>query len=177
VECFSDITGVVCRVTIKQLSDNDDIIREQAGVYVQDLCRSSVQRPSLDYDLVQANTDFEVLFEGLEGHFLCNAIAALQAAGQYKNSHAVNGQPLGYNSTIVFPIRKVLNAPLRRRVGDNRPWHDLVGFLCIDAKESAVFHDEEVDLAGMIADLLFISLRPFLLPVEATDNVSDGQAN
>jgi hypothetical protein len=158
---FTTTTGAKCRVTIKQVIVKDGV----ETVYVQDLSRSEGSRPVRTLDSVADNTDFEILLEGGEDYFLSNDLAQLREKNNYKNSHAQPDSPLPYNSTVVWPIRKVLvDALSAAELGAVSDWQDLLGFLCVDCKEVEVFDNADVQMGAALADSLYSVLRPYLLP-------------
>src|SRR2546427_2863729 len=59
-------------------------------------------------------------------NFLCNDIQELRETGAYKNSHAVDGKALPYNSTVVRPVRKNYEDQPPASVSD---WQDIVAHL------------------------------------------------
>lgn len=160
---FSATTDMPCRVTIKQLQLEDDVL------HVLDLKRSAGKsRPGV-LDKVEANSDFEAICSGAEPFFFCNNLPALAAAGTYRNSHASPGAALPYSSTIVWPIRKMLDDPsdalaLKTLVEDQ----DILGFLCVDAKQPNAFSNEDAQLGAAIADTLYAVLKPYLTETEDT---------
>lgn len=160
---FSTTTGTPCRITVKQIVEADD----DQPLGVRDLTRSDPHRISRTRDLISANTDFLTLLQGEEHYFRCNDIQQLRDTSDYANSHATAGRPLPYQSTIVWPIRKVLDDPLlAEALGAFSDWQDLIGFLCVDSKEPQAFTDADVQTGAAMADTLYTVLRPFLLPRE-----------
>jgi hypothetical protein len=157
---FTTTTGVKCRLTIKQVIVEDEV----ETVYVQDLSRSEGCRLDPALDSVADNTDFEILLAGDDNYFLSNDLEQLRKDGSYKNSHAQPGSPLSYNSTVVWPIRKVFD-DIQSIFGLGVPseWQDLLGFLCVDSNEVEVFDDADVQMGAAIADSLYTVLGPYLL--------------
>jgi hypothetical protein len=100
-QCFSSMSGHPCRVAVKQVMALPD-----GNPAVVDLSRSPTGRPNRTPELISENTDFEELMYGTSRYFMCNDLASLRAAGNYKNSHAVAGQQLPYNSALVWPVQK-----------------------------------------------------------------------
>ena len=156
-QVFTATTGVPCRVTVKHLLIDDD-----DSLVVQDLARSQGSGAA-QTDLVAENSDFEAICQGDETIFRCNDLEALAATGQYKNSHFRPGEPLKYQSTIVWPIRKLLDHPEdSQTLGSLHDWQDLIGFLCMDSKEKDSFRDADVELGSGFADSLYPLIRPYV---------------
>jgi hypothetical protein len=158
---FSRTTDTPCRVTIKQLQLEHDVLQ------VFDLKRSQGKSRRHVIDRVEENSDFEAICSGSEAFFFSNDLPALAAEGIYENSHAVPGEALPYSSTIVWPIRKVLDDPsdamtLKTLVEDQ----DILGFLCVDAKKKGAFSENDRQLGAAIADTLYALLKPYIFDPE-----------
>jgi hypothetical protein len=174
-QAFSTFLRKDCRVCIKQVEAPEigggGTLAENE-VYVADLARSGsdrVRRRRNELDLVHENTDFEEILHGDNAYFFCNDLVALYDAGRYKNSHWKKGVPdkPAYVSTIVWPIRKVLDTAIPARLPASRSeiseWQDLLGFLCIDSKVKGVFDQgADVQLGAAVADTLYHVLAPWL---------------
>lgn len=148
---------------------------------VRTYCRSSSSsslRKQIDQTpythLISENTDFESVFKDTDICFFCHDLATLNT---YKNSSFKNQSggsihyfpagtpfeqkdknwPLGYRTTIVSPIR-----PL---VEQNKDEHVILGFLCVDCNTPNVFN-EETDKHIMIgcADGLYNSFQKLFTP-------------
>lgn len=161
---FEAVTGTPCRVTLKQ------VVIDDGPLSVQDLSRSGGGRIRRGRDLVEENTDFEVLVKGDADWFLCNDLPTRWRAGQYKNSHwqATPGFEPPYRSTLVLPVDKAFDAPLDvafdgQELGELDAASSLLGFLCIDTRGTDAF-DEATDVAlgAALADSLYHVLRPYL---------------
>jgi hypothetical protein len=154
--CFTGMTGHDCRATIKQVLDKG------GGVPgVVDLSRSGTTPLRRTPESIADNTDFEELMVGTRSFFMCNNIAQLQAAGTYKNSHSVSGQALSYNSTVVWPVRKIYEDQPPAGISD---WQDIVAYLCVDSAETDVFVQSDVWVGAAIADAMWSVLRPWVFP-------------
>ncbi len=158
---FSRTTDTPCRVTIKQLQLEHDVLQ------VFDLKRSQGKSRRHVIDRVEDNSDFEAICSGSVAFFFSNDLPALAAEGIYENSHAVPGEALPYSSTIVWPIRKVLDDPsdamtLKTLVEDQ----DILGFLCVDAKKKGAFSENDTQLGAAIADTLYALLKPYIFAPE-----------
>lgn len=168
---FSTISGTECRCCIKiMLLPGPDKI-----LYVSDLLRStqSGKKPSpKPRDRIDENTDFENIVHRGADYFYCNDLKNLKG---YKNSH----EGFSYQSTIVWPIRKLLENPNAVDVEHQRITEtaDLIAFLCVDAEEKAAFAgapepadaatilkadpQEDVALGAAYADSLYPVIQPY----------------
>jgi hypothetical protein len=154
--CFTGITGVACRITIKQVIDPGDGVPS-----VVDLARSPGTPVSRTPEPIGDNTDFKELLVGSSSYFKCNNIAELLERGEYENTHVRRGR-LPYNSTIVWPIRKTLGRPPAvKRFKSISNWQDLIAYLCVDSAEADVFTESDVWIGAAMADAMYSVLRPW----------------
>lgn len=153
---FTGSVAHPCRVTVKGV-----FVDEEDVPYVWDLARSG-EGNLLPAEPIEGNTDFESLMLGTQSYFLCNDIEKQRRARRYCNSHMVTGQPLSYNSTIVWPVRlRLRHRPKATKKLDARNWQDLIAYLCVDAPEANVFDDLDVWAGAAIADAMYMVLRPW----------------
>ena len=152
--CFTGMTGHLCRASVKQVLDKG------GGVpAVVDLSRSGTTPLMKKPELIEDNTDFEELMHGTRPYFFCNNIRELQATGEYKNSHAVDERALPYNSTVVWPVRKIYEDQPPAGVSD---WQDIVAYLCVDSIDTDVFVESDVWVGAAMADSMWSVLRPWV---------------
>lgn len=152
---FTASTQAECRITIKEsvIVGGSPIVGEDPIMGVKDLTRSPmVMGDRKLVDLVDENTDFQVIWRGNERYYICNDIRAAQDRGVYENSHTRPDGTVPYNSTIVWPIRKVLDDS-----DGTRP--DMIGFLCVDTAATGAFDEVDIQLGASFADALY-ALRP-----------------
>lgn len=155
---FTQTTGTACRVTIKQVAPPESLAGDGDGVStrVRDFMRSESNLSNAhQFDRIVENTDFEAIYSGSVSFFVCNDIPKALREGTYKNSHVVADRDLPYTSTVVWPIRKILD-------GRSSGRQDLLGFLCVDAAAAGVFDDIDVQIGAAFADALYV-LRPCIL--------------
>lgn len=169
---FRTVSGHQVRVTLKQLI-RIGVGEGVSGLGVEDLVRDNANAVYAGIDKVSDNTDFESIVVRERDYFFCNDLTALAAEGKYKNSHVPEGDPIPYESTIVWPIRQVQHGDdnLGIEMTDNA--HDLVGFLCVDAKEPGAFSQHEVDLGSVLAAALYFPLRIYLFDEYEDEDVGD----
>jgi hypothetical protein len=157
-QCFTGMTGKVCRVSVKQVIDQGN--GEPAVV---DLSRSGTTPVRKTPDPIEDNTDFKELMVGTRSYFLCNDITQLKAQGGYENSHTAEGRALPYNSTLVWPVRKTLDQPPQvgglEAVSD---WQDIIAYLCVDSLETDLFVESDIWVGAAIADAMYSVLRPWV---------------
>lgn len=163
---FSLVAGVHCRVCIKELFCPDEKVKPKARALVTKTLSRSEDEPDQDYpgdeqNYVWDNTDFLLLFRKPEERkFFCNNLLELQG---YKNSHwtpeMIERKEYKYVSTIVWPIRKTLKAP----VPEIHPFHerhDCLGFLCVDSLARGAFRKRfDVWVGAAYADVLYAVLK------------------
>ncbi len=154
---FSLISGVHCRACVKIILI-DDLNAGQARPYVETLARDNDDpNPAMRHprDFVDANTDFWLLMKRPELRcFVCNN---LRREPGYTNSHwpeKVDGNTtLRYNSTIVWPIRKLIEQP-------GNPEAELLGFLCVDSVSTGAFWERyDFSIGAGLADALYCFIR------------------
>lgn len=182
-QCFSILTGKRCRVSIKEIDNNQSLY-----TFARDRMTTKLfeNRNKADHALHE-NTDFLDLWYGINGayrYFICNNIPKLYLSGRYINSsfkeygspvsakfifRFVVSWPLPYKSTIVLPVRYIPDYeswPLGDSHDDEKLSHedipcskrpDFWGFLCIDAKSKNIFDSTHApELAAAFADALYI---------------------
>lgn len=168
---FHALSGQPVRITLKQLIRlSDDEGAE--GLGVEDLVRDTAQAKHAGVDRVTDNTDFESIVVREKEFFFCNDLTRLRTDGQYRNSHVLDGQPMPYDSTIVWPIRKIHEDEddyLGVEVTEND--QDLVGFLCLDAKNAGAFGRNEIDVGAVLASALYFPLRMYLFDDEDLEEI------
>jgi hypothetical protein len=153
---FSVLTGTPCRACIKQVlcvgrAGEHDL----RSIQVTTLCRfpgTGDPPKKFEQDYVSDNTDYLALFRQVPGnYFYSNDL--LNEKG-YQNSHwipeKVKEGKIDYRSTIVWPIRKILEGE------DHHTW----GFLCIDSIRPHIFViDLDFSIGAAVADALYVLLK------------------
>lgn len=170
---FRALSGHQVRITLKQLLRVGEE-EGAAGLRVEDLVRDTANANHAGVDKVTDNTDFESIVVREKDFFFCNDLSGLRAQGQYKNSHVADGRPMPYESTIVWPIRKIHEDDedyLGVEITDND--QDLVGFLCLDAKSPGAFGRNEVNIGRTLAAALYFPLRTYLFDDEDIAGAND----
>ncbi len=159
---FEAISATPCRAVMKWLEEPPTSPIELDAWPVRDLVRSHDKRiRSAADDFVGNNSDFRSIIEGREEVFVGNDLPAMFLSGNYENSHwreeAVRNDKVDYRSAIVAPIGRFLeDRSLAAALGFEAVGQDLVGFLCIDAKERHAFEEPlDVVLATTLAHGLF----------------------
>lgn len=173
---FSVITGVHCRACIKRLcyrdvdeSSTDD--HDERSIFTIDYCRDistkRKQKNKLDSrDFVTENTDFLALLRNPNMKaFFSNDLPHYPG---YQNSHWTpdiwRDRKFDYVSTMVWPIRKLLNPS-----GPSDPDKDYIGFICVDSSTRGVFiHRYDLWLGASYADMLYTVLKVLFAK---TDNI------
>lgn len=165
------------------------------NLQVKTYCRSSSPssiRKQIDHNglthLINENTDFEYVFKNSNSCFYCPDLATLPL---YKNSsfkpyrqgsfiyfdrstsyeEKVNNWPLNYRSTIVAPIRPIIQ--------EEKYEHNIIGLLCVDSNSPNVFN-ETLDKHIMIgcADGIYNSFKKLFTvtkPSPTKQNQNDGK--
>jgi hypothetical protein len=154
---FSILTGTTCRACIKQVfcegkPKEQDLHSIRVTTFSRFPQKNEPRDKKFDEDMISDNTDYLTLFVQPD----CNRFHSnnlLKEKG-YHNSHwtqdAINAGRVDYQSTIVWPIRKNLEA-------EN---HDTWGFLCIDSMQTHVFViDYDFPVGAAFADALYILLK------------------
>jgi hypothetical protein len=164
---FSLITGVHCRVCIKELiCSNPKAEPKDRGLVTRTLCRSEeVPEPPMadSEDWITENSDFYLLFKNPEQRCFCrNNLPRLLPKG-YRNSHwtsdVIESKCFPYVATIVWPIRKSL-PKMGQSVGALHEDHDILGYLCVDSSTKNVFEERyDFGLGAAFADTLYSLLR------------------
>lgn len=166
---FTTISGVNCRMCIKDLYCADPKANPpERGFITKDLCRSDRSVGPMgtqnELDWITENSDFYLLFaDPQKKYFFSNNLPKLAKRVNYKNSHwdsdVYAEKKFPYNSTIVWPIRKCLEGDIQ---GFPRahPWHDTLGYLCLDSKSKNVFNERYDSEIGMAyADALYSFIK------------------
>ncbi len=158
---FSLITGVCCRVCIKELICFDPKAAQPEHRYVvKTLLRSATANgevepsPNDTKDCISNNSDFLYLYRNPnEKRFIVDNI--LNENG-YQNSHSHppgNLSSLPYRSVCVWPIKKRFGV-ISNKKKDRED--DLIAFLCVDSMARGAFNDRyDVNLGAAFADTLY----------------------
>lgn len=172
--CFSIITGRLCRACIKDLG-SDNVLRTTARDNRSKVFKNSPP----EYDnlhTLKENTDFYNLWYAKDScfrYFFCNDLPKKWRLRRYENtSFKIYGEPkiqnimgiswttnwkLPYKSTIVFPIRYLEEFIPPIEDGQKVPsqWKTW-GFLCVDCQSKNVFDSRYAPELGLaFADLLY----------------------
>lgn len=150
---FTLVTNTNCAVSIKVLNEDKTI-----KTYIRD-SYSRIERRTVDEAQVEhtleGNTDFDNLFfskEGCDRFFICNDLPKLWKKGYYKSTsfaairrdpkvipigsyRIICEWPLNYKSTMVFPIRWILNSIPPDNLDVSSDGWRYFGFLCIDSRK------------------------------------------
>lgn len=161
-QAFSVACGAACHATIKMVYDpvsGGEGRTSPSELVVQDFARSEprsfTMRSGVPANTVGRNSDFEHLFsrDSDNRSWSCNDLLALQP-GTYKNPHwpeDPSKRTVPYRSTMVWPIRKVL------QVADGSRPQDMYvyGFLTIDCRHPGLLDEvQHFDLGAAYADHL-----------------------
>lgn len=177
-ECFSVLTATKCRVALKGLNQNLELVTVERN------SSSSIDRmkvASMVKHSVDSNTDFCNLWYSINGcsrYYLSNNLRKEFLKQQYSNTsfESYGGKPvishyfvysrvsnwrLPYESTLVVPIRyiKDFNPPVVEGTVSNSqvPGWEYWGFLCIDSNKKNIFDRRFApEIAAAFADVLFI---------------------
>lgn len=188
---FSVATTAACHVTVKLVRNPNGGDGGEAaspnGWVVDTLCRSEPRsfsrRDELDADKVGDNTDFKELFSA-DPEKRCFHHNDLLNTGDlvYRNSHwpdRPTAKNVGYRSTMVWPIRKVVNEGADPNDLDKPLDIVVVGFLTVDSKETGIFdYSRHFEMGAAFADhLLSVVWDPELLRAlhNAPDALTDPQ--
>jgi hypothetical protein len=106
-------------------------------------------------DAVEDNTDFREIIFGDAEYFVSNRLSELEG---YENSHYPNSTP-PYESTIVWPIRKIYEDEDDFIGVEVTGRGDFLGFLCLDSKTPDAFSVYDEQLVGVLAEALYIPFR------------------
>lgn len=161
-QSFTLITGVHCRVCIKQLVFyNDQAEPKERGFITNDLCRSEDEPTSVNQgiDWISDNTDFYDLLNNQKGYFFHGNLPGYKG---YKNSHWTedvwSSKKFPYVSTIVWAIRHTDQPNSDFVFGQ-----DTIGFLCMDSKARNAFNERyDIDIGASYADVLYMILNVML---------------
>ena len=160
---FGTITALPCRAAIKWLEEPPSSPIELDAWPVRDLVRSHARRSTgtTGGDFVGNNSHFRTIIEGRQEFFLSNDLPEMFLRGEYANSHwtydDVRDNRIDYRAAIVAPIGRFLeDRTMATALGFEAVGQDLVGFLCLDAKERNAFEEErDINLALALAHGLF----------------------
>lgn len=157
-QAFSVVAGAPCRMSVKELLaapnspdevdwDEDPRYLVVKTLYRHDGAESVVKdTPSPLYD----NSDFRQVWDRNESA-RCFFSNDLDAHPGYRNPHREgrSADEPDYNAAIVWPVQK------RQGAGSL----DILGFLCVDAKQRGVFeYANDFDLGAAYADTLYTVL-------------------
>jgi hypothetical protein len=158
-DLLQDTTGCPIRVAIKQLVtvEDDTDSGEHHGIRlgIQDLARDNPKHVRWTIDPVDGNTDFREIVIGNSEYFVSNRLSQLEG---YENSHFPDRSP-SYESTVVWPIRKIYEDEDDIIVGNARGTSDFLGFLCVDSVNPDAFSKYDECLVGVLAASLYLPLR------------------
>lgn len=177
---FSNSTGRRCRASLVELRISDQqelLLKTVARDEKSEVACSADPVKGASHDL-HSTTSFLDLWYGDEPRcFSSNNLPKLWSKKGYKNPGLLNIDsmkgmelfrarltpwPLKYRSTMVFPIRSVVDySPPAKgsHNGKNLNW-DFWGFLCIDCHAKNVFDkDVGLELGGAFADELYLLFR------------------
>ena len=172
---FGQLSSTRCRATIKTVGGYDDPAGADPRPYVVAFARDSAshrlnkrddqRRAELKIDLVESNTDFDLLFDkgrADKGYFFSNdlvklsprlnssSIKFLESKSPHNSASNDHNWMLPYRSAIVWPIRQMPEDNLH--TDDER----CVGFLAIDSESRRAFEERwDVPLGESIAESLF----------------------
>lgn len=161
---FSLITGVSCRVCIKDMICVDpNATLPERRYAVKTLVRSTNSDneaeplPNDADDFISNNTDFLYLYRNPhKKRFISKNVVKERG---YQNSHCNperNLRSLAYRSVCVWPIRKKLRCA---EEGDQQE-DDLIAFLCVDSMARNAFSERyDVDLGAAFSDTLYQLLK------------------
>jgi len=173
-DLLHDTTGSPIRVAVKQLVT----IKEEGGdgnhgrlpMWVQDLARDNPNDVRSGMERVDSNSDFREILLGSSEFFASNRLSQLEG---YENSHFPDRSPT-YESTIVWPIRKIDEDVSHKKSVVPRTFNDFLGFLCVDSTEPDAFTKYDRWLVGILAAELFLPMRLWTLheslPLPPTTN-------
>ena len=165
---FSIVTGVHCRVCIKEVFCPDiEVEPKKRALRVRTVVRSlstEDEATETESDWVDKNTDFEMIFTQPK-KATCNCFFSnnLSTVKNYQNSHWTqevwDKNDFPYISAIVWPIRKLLTAPVD---GTLHQEHDCLGFLCVDSKARNAFRKRfDFSVGAGYADTLYALLKTY----------------
>lgn len=176
---FSILTGIQCRASIKLIYFEETLQGERqafVSTFVRDQESSSIQqrddhdRQNNNYDAIEENTDFNLLWRRKVGCFFSNNLPSYHG---YENSsypkiedRDISGWrglvnffvplnwPASYRSTIVWPIQK------RALPTIDESEDTLIGFLTIDCESRGVFrYRTDFEFGAAVADALYPPIR------------------
>lgn len=126
---------VYCCIKIFDFNKTNNINIDKNKWELTTFCRSSnspFRRGKPDKKaMVQLNTDFEYIMNGIDVFFCSYDLYSLQKLGEYNNSSKDWKQY--YRTTMVVPIR------ILKKESIDKEYYDILGFLCIDSKSTSLF--------------------------------------
>jgi hypothetical protein len=161
-EAFSTISGKPCRVAIKETAaatrGGHDL-----DLRVYTLCTGDEEEPGKpnDYDRIENNTDFKMIFAENYPYYFCNDLPAELARGLYQNSHwspdVIRAGQFKYRATIVWPIARTPSQKSR-----DPKSREIIGFLCVDSPATDAFHETwDVPIGQAYSDALHLALARY----------------
>lgn len=161
---FTLITGHKCRACIKLLAICEgrlDMSNTINNLVVYNYKRNSGNPRLRDIHYVKDNSDFKELIKD-QNHsvFFRNELPYKGYVNSSYTDEQIEKGEMDYFSTIVWPIRKVLEED----AGDVTPMmedQDIIGFFCIDSLEKNIYNREkDVEIGHAYADALYTILKP-----------------
>lgn len=176
---FSLLKAAHCRVCIKYVCLNDDVLKKNLAelndeerlryLYVKTLCRDMETDKKKDFrsegdpknNTLAGNTDFSEIFlmkDDASHHWIRNDIWKDRAYQNTRLAGLKDCRQLGYRSTLVVPIRKTTKGMSYDKQFSRD--QDIIGFLCIDSMTKGIFNDRyDPDVAAIFADTLFMLMK------------------
>ncbi|MCG3199110.1 MAG: hypothetical protein GHCLOJNM_03619 [bacterium] len=163
---FSIVTGVHCRVCVKELVLDRGTSDPMRALQTRTWCRSAdgdARDDDSRPEWITENTDFIQLVR--EPGRRCFFSNNLLGEPGYRNSHWESGgagnDERNYLSAIVWPIRKKHPGP-RKHNGGFLASQDVIGYLCLDSRAVGVFDfDRDVPMGAAYADAFYIFFKDF----------------
>jgi hypothetical protein len=161
---FTLITGHKCRACIKLLAIRDGKLDKSNTInnlVVYNYKRNSGAVKSNDIYFVKDSSDFkELLKDPDHSVFFKNVLPYKGYVNSSYTDEQIKNEEMAYFSTIVWPIRKVLDEDAE----DVTPMmedQDIIGFFCIDSLEKNIYNREkDVEIGHAYADVLYTILKP-----------------
>lgn len=180
--CYSILTGRVCRVALKEITQELDVVTAGRDSMARTSSRDgdpAAGKNSFSHSL-DGNTDFShiwYMLDGCERYYLSNDLPQEWKHHRYNNtSFFIRGKPetssifgitfikrwtLPYKSALVLPIR-CISAPRKLQSsappsGPEQNPQRVWGFLCVDTASRGAFRlPHAAELGGAFADALYI---------------------
>ena len=147
------LTGRTCATCVKLFVDPPDASNEDGTLITfcrdRESARTRGQRDRQETFQVSENHDFSRIVHSDENFFTSNDLSGHE--GYYNERPDWRSR---YLSALVLPIQ-------RSNIGDEpERFHDILGFLCVDAKETQVFDESfSVELLAPISDSMYWPLH------------------